>query len=131
MPKKNNIFEGLDKLNDQDTMSLLLFALYKMKDIPEYSTLSELVYTLNKDSLIDLLSVFGGITIRIPTVKELKMMVYGLMAYLTVNLDGMSFEEALKALPSKEISQDELRKSYISISEALKDYEFKGIQNKG
>lgn len=34
------------KLNEMDTYSLILFTLFKLRDIPEYATLSELVYIL-------------------------------------------------------------------------------------
>ena len=35
------IRDDLAKLSDNDIYSLILFALYKIKNIPEYSTLSE------------------------------------------------------------------------------------------
>ena len=38
--------EEVAKLKDVDIYSLMLFALYKVKDIPEYATLSELAYIL-------------------------------------------------------------------------------------
>ena len=47
---KNNIKTKLEELKATDIYSMMLFALYKIKDIPEYSTLSGLVYILNKES---------------------------------------------------------------------------------
>ena len=48
---KSNIQASLDNLNMVDIYSMMLFALYKLNNVPEYSTLSELVYILDKDSL--------------------------------------------------------------------------------
>ena len=75
------IKEEVNKLKSQDIYSLMLFALFKLKDVPEYSSLSELVYILDKDSLLKLCEYFGGMTIKIPTIKELESMVYLLLLY--------------------------------------------------
>ena len=40
MPK---LKEEMATLKNQDTYSLMLFVLFKLRDIPEYSTLSELI----------------------------------------------------------------------------------------
>ncbi len=53
---KNN----LEKLKERDVMSLLMFCLYKLVDIPEYSSLSELCYVLDKNNLYNLCEFFGG-----------------------------------------------------------------------
>ena len=42
MPK-SNIIKALEELDKQDIYSLILFTLYKLKDVSEYSVLSELV----------------------------------------------------------------------------------------
>ena len=48
------IKEELAKLKDIDVYSLMLFAMFKLRDIPEYASLSEMVYILDKDSLLKL-----------------------------------------------------------------------------
>ena len=53
--KKTKVQESLQTLNKTDVYSLLLFTLYKMHDIDEYSSLSELCYVLDNDNLIKLL----------------------------------------------------------------------------
>ena len=69
------------KLKEMDVYSLMLFALYKIKDIPEFSTLSEMAYVLDKDNLLKLCEYFGGLTIKIPTVEELQSIIYALVLY--------------------------------------------------
>ena len=73
----NNITirEQLDSLKVTDIYSLILFTLYKLKDIPEYSTLSELAYILDKKSLLNFFEYFGGTTITIPTLKDFKLVI--------------------------------------------------------
>ena len=60
------------KLKYIDVYSLMLFAMFKLRDIPEYASLSEMVYILDKDSLLKLCEYFGGLTIKIPTIEELE-----------------------------------------------------------
>ena len=60
-----NIKTELDKLTTSDIYSLMLFALYKSNELPEYSTLSQLAYILDKEHLLQLCEVFGGLTINL------------------------------------------------------------------
>ena len=80
------------RLKEMDVYSLMLFALYKIKDIPEFSTLSEMAYVLDKDNLLKLCEYFGGLTIKIPTVDELQSIIYALVLYQYVDIDGLSLE---------------------------------------
>ena len=40
---KGNIIKALEELDKKDIYSLILFVLYRLKEIPEYSTFSEIV----------------------------------------------------------------------------------------
>ena len=62
------IKEELQKLHEPDIWSLLLFVLFKIKDIPEYSGISELAYILDRKNLLKLCEYFGGTTITMPTI---------------------------------------------------------------
>ena len=90
--------EDLAKLNEVDSYSLILFVLYKLREVPEYAAISELAYVLDKDNLLKLCEYFGGLTIKIPTIEELEEIVHSLLLYQYVNIDNMSFEEALMLL---------------------------------
>ena len=73
--------QELNNLKSQDIYSLILFALYKLREIPEYSTLSELAYIVDKENLLKLCEYFGGTTIHIPTIDELESILYSLLLY--------------------------------------------------
>lgn len=114
--------EEIAKLRDTDTYSLILFALYKLRNIPEYRELSELAYILDKNSLLNFLEYFGGLTVKVPTVEELRMVVYTLLVYEYVKVDKLSIDEAILKLNQTEIKPFELKKSYIKLNELLEDY---------
>ena len=87
----------IDLLKEQDIYSLMLFALYKAKDLPEYSALSELAYILDKESLLKLCEFYGGLTIRIPTISELEKILYALLMYQEVDLENKDFDKVYEA----------------------------------
>lgn len=117
MTTKNN---DISKLKDNDILSLALFALYKMREIPEYSTLCELSYVVDKDSLLSLCEFFGGMTIKVPTIKELKIVLYAMSIYVQTQKSACNCETALKEVP-KQYRRD-VRRAFYALSEVLKDY---------
>ena len=92
------IKENLLTLHDMDRWSLILFVLYKLKNIPEYSTISELAYVLDKDNLLKLCEYFGGITIKIPTVDELELLIYSLVLYQYVNIVLIDYDKDIELI---------------------------------
>lgn len=122
---KSNIKPKLDELKSTDIYSMILFALYKLKEIPEYSTLSELVYILNKESLMNLLNYFGGLTITIPTQNELKVVVNALLLYQFIQLENKDINEAIKLLDIDESLIKEVKLTYFKLSEILDKYDFR------
>ena len=90
--------DDLKSLRQIDVYSLVLFALYQLKEVPEYATLSELAYVLNKDSLMKLLDYFGGTTITIPTQRELQTVINALLVYQSVKVEKNSLALALSKL---------------------------------
>lgn len=114
----------LAKLKDVDIYSVMMFTLYKMKDIPEYSTLSEMAYLLDKDSLLKLCEYFGGSTIKIPTIEELETIVYSLVLYQYVNIDGMSYDDAIKQIGHKSCELRKVKTAYIKLCDVLENYSF-------
>jgi hypothetical protein len=111
-------------MNKDDIYSLMLFTLYKVKDIPDYLTLSELCYVLDGENLTKFLSYFGGMTITIPKPKDLRLVLKGLMLYQYVNVEGGSFDDSLKALAEDEFSSDEIKNIYVKIVEVISNYDF-------
>jgi hypothetical protein len=118
------IKENLITLSDMDTWSLVLFVLYKIKDIPEYSTISEMAYVLDKDNLLKLCEYFGGLTIKIPTIDELELLVHSLVLYQYVNIDGMEYDKAIELVGKDSLDLRAIKSGYIKICEILSKYKF-------
>jgi hypothetical protein len=118
------ITESIKKLSTRDIYSILLFVLFKIKEIPSQSTLSELIYILDQSSLLKLCEYYGGQTIRIPTIEELEILTYCLLIYNDVSLEGKDFETVLKSLPVESGLLKKIRLSYIEFKEVLDNYEF-------
>lgn len=121
MSSTNNL---LLKLKDMDLYSLALFSLYKLMGTAEYSSLSEMVYVLDKDNLLNLCEYFGGQTIRIPTIDELTNLVYSLLLYQYVKIEKMPYDEAIKLIGHKSCDLRAVKANYRKLCEVLKDYTF-------
>ena len=102
-----NVKKDVSALRSVDVYSLVLFTLYQMSGIPEYSTLSELAYILDKPNLLLLLEYFGGTTIKVPTVEELQTVINTLLVYQYVNIEHMTYTKAISML--KGISREQYR----------------------
>ena len=116
--------ERINNLKSKDIYSLMFFALYKIREIPEYSSLSELVYVLDKDSMLNLCEIFGGQTITIPTIYELESLVYSLLLYQYVKIDGKDYDEAIKLIGHESKELRAVKKNYKALCEILDGYSF-------
>lgn len=119
------IKDELNALKQKDIYSLILFILFKLKNISEYSTLSELIYILDKDSILKLCEYFGGQYIKIPTIDELESIIYALMLYEKIDLNDIDYDEAVKSIASFTDNIKEIISLYRQIKVLISDYEFK------
>ena len=117
------IKEELQKLHEPDIWSLLLFVLFKIKDVPEYSGISELAYILDRKNLLKLCEYFGGTTITIPTIEELETLVYGLLLYQYINIESISEEDAIVMISRDGLNVKNVRTAYSKIKDTLQNYE--------
>ena len=114
----------LNLLKTKDIYSLILFALFKLKDISEYSPLSELAYLLDKESLFNICEYFGGLTIKIPTIDELEILVYALILYTKININGEDKESVFSELNFENKDFKIVCNTYNNLSKVLKNYSF-------
>ena len=122
-----HIKNNLDKLKEVDVYSLLLFCLYRLttnKENPHYSALSELVYVLDKKNFMRFIEYFGGSTIQVPTVFELKQLTYALLLYQYVDIEHMDYTDAVKIIGHEAENVDAVKQTYKRISEILSQYSF-------
>lgn len=121
----NKITAALQNLSKNDIYSLMLFTLFKLKDDPKYSTLSELCYILDGDNLTKFLKYFGGLTIKIPTIRDMRLLTQSLLLYQYVNIDeNVNFKKALEAVCGDEFTADEVKESYSKLLEVVSEYSF-------
>ena len=125
-----NIKNEINNLKTADIYSLMMFALYKMSDIPEYSALSQLAYILDKDNLLELCEFYGGLTITIPTIDELENMLYALLLYQEVDIEHKDYNKALEVLHKKDLPIDTIENNYVNVKDILKNYNFNSGRNK-
>ena len=118
------IHDALSRLTKPDIYSLMLFVLFKLKDTNEYSSLSQLSYILDKDSLLKLCEFYGGTTITIPTIEDLEAVFNALLLYQEVNIEKQDFD---KMLDKRDLQRTEKRKlldCYDIVVDVLKNYDF-------
>lgn len=118
----STIRKELDNLKMTDTISLILFVLYKIRDVEEYSTISELAYILDKDALLDLCEYFGGMSIKIPSIDELESIINSLLLYQYINIDGYSYDEAINKIGFDSFQLRQIKKDYNKICSILSEY---------
>jgi hypothetical protein len=121
----------LDKLTEADIYSLMLFALYKSNELPEYSSLSQLSYILDKDNLLKLCEYYGGTTIRIPTVKELEELLNALLLFQLVDVENRDYEEVIKDFRAKMGDTNALVGRYCVLKDLLSEYKFNSGRDDG
>lgn len=117
------IRDELNNLNEFDVWSLMLFTLYKIRDIPEYSSLSELAYILDRKNLVKLCEYFGGSTIKIPTLEDMECITYGMILYQLVDVEGKDIDTAIESLSF--VDKDMIKKiksEYKKVRGVLTDY---------
>ena len=102
----------------------MLYAIYKLNEIPEYSVLSQLIYILGKDGLLNLCSTLGGYTIKIPTITQLKELINTLLIYQYINIEKLSLKEALSKVDMTGLDYEKVLTNYKTISEIIEDGHF-------
>lgn len=120
---KSNLKQSLNTLQLSDIYSLMFFILYKIQDVPEYATVSEMCYLLDGSNMTRLLTYFAGQTVKIPTESEMSVLANALLLYQYVNLDGDSLTAAQEKLGDLTAKQkDEVTKLYIKIIPLMSEY---------
>lgn len=119
-----NIKTELDALTSSDIYSLMLFALYKSSDLPEYSTLSQLSYILDKESLLKLCEYYGGLTIKIPTIGDFEKLLNALLVYQQVDIEHKPLQEVIMKFKNKNEHAENLERDYIQMKNLLANYKF-------
>ncbi len=111
----------LSKLTENDVLNIILYGIYKLTKDPRYSTLGELIYTLDKDNLYKLCSEFGGTVIKIPTLEELRNATKAFLIYQEVH-KGRQFAKVCEELEVVPSERKEILELFGVLSEILEGY---------
>ena len=65
-----------------------------------------------------------GQTITIPTITELEELIYSLVLYQYVDIDGMPYEEAIKIIGHKRVELRTVKSNYTKLKQVLDTYRF-------
>ena len=117
----------LNQVTEKNLFTMIYFALYTLKNDVNYATLSELPFLLDKKSLLNLIECYGGMTITIPTMKELSVVLNALLLYSYIDLEHIEESKALKLIANENnnlFSMKEIKDAYASIKEILNKYDF-------
>ena len=117
-----NMNSELDKLKTRDVYSLILFILYKIKDNDKYSTLSELAYIVDKESLLNICQYFGGLTITIPTIDEFEDILNVLLLYQKVDVEGRDLDKTLDDFGIRRRDKENMITLYQQVQNILSNY---------
>lgn len=120
---KTSVKAHLNNLHLSDIYSLMLFIIYKIQDIPEYASLSELCYLLDGANLTRLFTYFEGRTLKVPSAEEFATMANALLLYQYINIDGMTLVDAQGKL--EDVTPKQLDKAtdlYLKIIPIMRQY---------
>jgi hypothetical protein len=119
---KTEMKKNINKLKEADLYNLILYTIFRFTDDPNYSIISELIYAIDKDNLLKLCSTFGGCTITIPTILELKVFTNALLIYYTSITEHLTFNETYNKLKIDPSLKKPILKIYKTVSEVVDEY---------
>lgn len=125
----DKIESDFSALKETDIYSLILFVLSQLSGEPDYAVLSEMVYILDKESMLKLCEYFGGMTLKIPTIDELESIVYALVMYEHIDIKKKSYEETINMIKEKSSNLKSIKSDYLNLKQVLMKYDFKPRQD--
>ena len=111
-----------NNLSEQDIWSLLLFAMFNMKNDEKYSCISELAFIFDKTTLFKFCEYFGGTTIKVPTISQLELLLKALLLYKYLDIDNIEYDDAIKKLDLHTYTVRDVKDCYYSIKDVLSNY---------
>ena len=91
----NTASELVSKIEEQDIYAILCSFLYDLKQVPEYSIISELCYLCDVNSFKKLMVYLGGRTIRIPTKEEFSEVMQTLLLFQYYEVEKRPWKECV------------------------------------
>ena len=109
--------------NFEKAYTAALFALWRLTELPEYKTLSQLCYVLDERSVLKFLEFFGGQTVRIPTRDELEEVLVALTLQEDVTVNEVQEETAIRRMLGDCTVSIDSRRRGVELYHKLKEME--------
>lgn len=117
------------ELIESQAFSAALLLIYQLKPIPKYSTISELSFLMDKQTLINFLNYYGGQSIKIPTIEEVTATLRTLSLYQYYVIDKYPWKESLKMVgldPSSNKDSRAAERRLTTLKKLLEEYKIDG-----
>lgn len=103
--KKSDLEKKISKiLGEEETFMLSLILLAHMHEDDKYKNLSELIFLFdNYKGFKQFIKYYEGMTIEVPSIKELKQALRLLALFQRVKIDKKDFDTAYESLKIKEL----------------------------
>jgi len=119
-----NTTELVSELSKQDVYAVMCSFLYDLRQVPEYSTLSELCYLLDPKSFQNLINYFGGKTFRVPSKEELKDCVQVLRLFQYYEVEHRPWKDAVVLAGFPTSSGKSAKNKLEKLKETMEQYNF-------
>lgn len=119
-----NINELVSKLKKPDIYSIICGFLFSLKDDPKYSTLCELSYLMDVDSLLNILKYFEGQTVKIPTRAEFKECVQILLLFQYFEIEHKSWKESLELAGFPSSKGKKIKSDLDKLKQVIESYNY-------
>ena len=119
-----NVNEIISKLQKKDIYAVICSFLYDLKDVPEYSTLSELCYLLDTESFLHLINYCSGQTITIPTKQEFSDLVQVLLLFQFYEIEKRPWKDAVKLAGFSSSKGKAAKNKLDKLKQTIKQYNF-------
>ena len=118
------ISEIMSTMKERDIYSLMLSFLYDLRQVKEYTLLSELCYTLDQDSFYKFIDMFAGQTITVPTKEELTELIQVLRLFEYFEIEGRPWKESVQRAGLNSCEGKKATNKLNKLKETLKKYNF-------
>jgi hypothetical protein len=93
----DTVSETMKSLSDQGVYSAILGFLFELRNVPEFSVLSELSFlTSNVDDFLNILEYFAGKTVKFPTESEIAESIQIIRLYQLYEIEKRPWKDAIQ-----------------------------------
>lgn len=108
------------KLSEEDTYALICLLLARVKN-PSYMAFGELINVLDQKNFESFITYFGGCTLKVPTIDEIRQEMRAIILYKLYAEDHYGFSRAMKKAGYKPEESLLAKQEYTIVKNKLKE----------